>query len=538
MLQVSEVIQLIKNGVSKRVRDARDYSERLNMHVTGKNVEDHLKEFKQYESDSQKEVRQRLVKSNKGLFSFLLRPIDKVFTAKGGMVSYNLQDRQLESLKELISDVSDGLDIKSYLKKKVKTQYVIDPNAFIMVDIDDEGNLDTKVFTSQNILWYDNRGNHVKAVIFEPYTSDDENDKKEYYRVIDEKTDSIYVKDGDVIILDETTIIENVLGYVPAYILGDLHDPNSSNFLSIIDDVIEDASEHLRDVSVNIVHKLSHGYAKYWQYPESCNTCGGEGTIKKKDDDGNVVEDICPDCSGQGVKTRKDASDVMLIPIPDEDSKKIAPEVGGYINPSIEIWKQYNEDIAGIRTEMFQRLWGTTYQTDADNETATGRLLNVQPEAQRVTGISKSFSNMHEFILDTYGRLLLSNDYKSEVSYGTRYLMESPDELLKTYQEAKEKNLPPVLQTDLLDRYYQTEYANNNIEYKKRKKILAVEPFPGMTAIEVKGLGVDQLDYRMKVYYSQWVNQLDEAKKLLMNEAELRENLKEYVESKTISNEV
>lgn len=538
MLDILEVVDLIKSGVSQRIKDAREYSERLNMHVTGKEVESYMDNFNYYESDQQKAVRKKLLKSNKGLFSFLLRPLDKVFTAKGGVVSYNLPERQLTTLKSFISDVSGGLNIKSYLKKKVKLQYVIDPNGFVMVDIDREGNLDTKVFSSSEVIWYKSRGNQIQAVIFNGYRSNDENDDKEYFRVVDSKTDSIFIKDGDIVYQDETSIIENTLGFVPAYILGDIHDPNSNLFLSVIDEVIEDAAEHLRDVSVNTVHKLSHGYAKYWQYPEMCNTCGGDGKIQYNDSEGNLAEKVCHTCNGTGVKNRKDASDLMLIPIPDEESAKIAPEVGGYINPSIEIWRQYNEDIAGITTVMFQRMWGSTYQNDTENETATGRLLNVQPEAERVTGISQTFSNIHEFILDTYGKIVISDSYKSEVSYGTRYLMESPDELLKRYQESKEKNLPPVLQIDLLDRFYQTEFANNNIEYRKRTKILSVDPFPAMSAKEVKDLGVDEIDLKMKIYYPQWVNQLDEPKKQLMTEQELREDLKNYVESKTITNEV
>ena len=284
---------------------------------------------------------------------------------------------------------------------------------------------------------------------------------------------------------------------------------------------------------------MSQGFAKYWQYYEDCNTCAGTGEVIKTDDLNNKTSHVCHTCKGTGVKNKKDASDVMMLPIPDKaDDVKIAPEVAGYINPSIEIWEQYKKDIKDITIDMFQSLWGTTFSVDTKNETATGRLLNVQPQAERVTGISKTFSNIHEFLLSSIGAIALQNkDYKADVSYGTRYLMESPDEVLKRYQESKEKGLPAILQNDLLDKFYQTEYSNNNTEYLKTKKILSIDPFPSMTAKEVKELGVNDDDLKLKIYYPQWVSQLTEAKKSLMTKEELLAELTKYVTNKTIKNE-
>jgi hypothetical protein len=537
MLESEEVIKIIKDGVSARINLARDYSTRLNMHVTGLKAKEHAEIFNFHESKEQRKIREKLLKSNKRLFSFLLRPLDKVFTAKGGNISYNLTDAKLEELKNYTSEVSDGLKIKEYLKKKVKLSYIIDPNGFIMVDIDQEGQVSTKIFNTNELHYYTNKGNKITSVIFNPYTL--EEDEKQYYRVIDDLSDSIYVRDGDVIYQDEDSIKENFLQYVPAYILGDIYDYNTELFLSLIDDVLEDADEVLRDVSVKTVHKLSQGFAKYWQYYEDCNTCAGTGEVNKTDDLGDKTSHVCHTCKGTGVKNKKDASDVMMLPIPDKaDDVKIAPEVAGYINPSIEIWEQYKKDIKDITIDMFQSLWGTTFSVDTKNETATGRLLNVQPQAERVTGISKTFSNIHEFLLSSIGAIALQNkDYKADVSYGTRYLMESPDEVLKRYQESKEKGLPAILQNDLLDKFYQTEYSNNNTEYLKTKKILSIDPFPSMTAKEVKELGVNDDDLKLKIYYPQWVSQLTEAKKSLMTKEELLAELTKYVINKTIKNE-
>ena len=169
MLDSQEVIELIKNGVSDRIADAREYADVVNMHVTGKDVKKYTEELNNHESAKQKELREELLKSNKSLFSFLIRPLDKIFTAKGGSVSYNVAESQVDTIKDGVSDIANGLSIKEYLKKTVKAMYVIDPNGFVMVDVDEEGGLSTKVYTTHDVIWYENRGNEIKGIIFNPF---------------------------------------------------------------------------------------------------------------------------------------------------------------------------------------------------------------------------------------------------------------------------------------------------------------------------------------------------------------------------------
>lgn len=535
MFQIEQVKEIILLGASKRLKDAQKMTKELNMHVTGLGAAEYLERLEDYENEHQRKLRLKLMKSNKALFSFLLRPLDKVFSAKGGYTSYNLSESKIKGLKAFVSDVSDGLDVKSYLQKKIKKSYVIDPNGFIMIDIDGDSNIESRFYSCLDIVYIENRGNIVKGIIFNPFRNpEDPKDEKEYYRVIDEKTDSIYIKDGEDVYLDETSVVSNFFGEVPARLLGDIFDHNSDNFLSIIDDVLEDAQERLRDVSVSTVHKLSHGYAKYWQYPEACTRCGGDGEIKVMDGD-SCTSSVCSSCDGSGVKNRRDPSDVMLLDIPSGDEPKVAPDVGGYINPSIEIWNKYNEELLEIRNSMFQTLWGTTYTTESNNETATGRFLDEQPVNDRLTPVSMNFSKLHKFVLDFFGKYyLLSASYESSVSYGVQYGFETADAALDKFTKANQNKLPSILQRGLLENYYQNEYSSNEIEYRKNKKLLDVDPFPFMTPNEVKSLGVDEESLKCKIYYDQWVSSIDEAKLVLFTREQLKEDLRKFANSKTI----
>lgn len=134
VLTNDEVIDLIKSGVSKEILSSRKKARKNNMHITGLRVKEYLEKLDDYETYAQKNLREKLVKSNRSTFSFILRPTDQIFTAKGGSIVYNLPQERIDALK--MGLVADGLDIKRYLKKVVKKKYVIDPNGVLFVDLD------------------------------------------------------------------------------------------------------------------------------------------------------------------------------------------------------------------------------------------------------------------------------------------------------------------------------------------------------------------------------------------------------------------
>ena len=544
ILDKSQIQDLIKKGASAEIMKARKLSKELNMHVTGLNAQDYLEKLDQYENNAQKILREKLMKSNKSVFSFVLRPLDKIFSAKGGSVNYNLTEKEIAEVDDAISDVADGLNIKRYLKKVVLKLYVIDPNGVLFVDLDEEGKLETRFIRTENILWYSNKGNKVEAIIFEGEMNEDGNKE---YRVIDQATDRIFERrpgdDGYEIVELVNETLPNYFGFVPALVVGDIKNPNIDIFESFISDVNEEARELLRDISVNTVHKLAHGYAKYWQRPEACTQCAGEGEVKIPDDpddeDTTFTTQKCSSCGGLGHKTQMNPSDVMIIPIPDKDEVDAAPNVAGYVNPSIEIWKTYYDNIEKAKNYMFQVLWGTTFEQGGKKETATGRFLDSQPVQDRLRDISHTFSLMHEFLIDCYGRIVLDNPkYKSSVAYGTRYIIESPDEILNTLIEASRENVGDMVIMDLKHKYFTAEYQNDDLELSKKKKISRIDPFPNMDVTTVSSNElIPREDKLKKIYFVGWVSTLTDAQIILNTEEELKNQLNIYITNKTEVNE-
>jgi hypothetical protein len=181
-------------------------------------------------------------------------------------------------------------------------------------------------------------------------------------------------------------------------------------------------------------------------------------------------------------------------------------------------------------------MWGTTYQQGGKRETATGRFLDAQPVQDRLRDMSDTFSKMHKFMLDCYGKVLLRNPrYESYVSYGTRYILESPDDILKKYTESTKFDISETVLLDLRMQYFDAEYQSDNFELAKNVKLAKIEPFPTMKAIDVMPIdGLPQIDKLRKMYYSTWLNSLAEAEKVFWTEEELRASLDIYINQKQL----
>jgi hypothetical protein len=326
-------------------------------------------------------------------------------------------------------------------------------------------------------------------------------------------------------------------------ILGDEKNPNEDIFESIISDVVEDADALLRDVSTTTIHNLAHLYPRYWSYAQACTRCKGEGTIGgdliPNSDPAERTEVItCPSCGGEGHKSRTNPSDETVIPVPQDGDPILAPNLMGYESPDLETAKFYVDNIERTRNTMFQAMWGTTYEQGGKRETATGRFLDAQPVQDRLRDISDTFAKIHKFMLDCYGRVILGNkSYESSVSYGMRYILESPDDILKKYTETTNFPVSDMILLDLRKQYLEAEYQNDTVELNKLEKLSRIEPFPTVSVTDLAGMEwVSSEDKLKKVFYSQWINSLTEAQKIMLSEEELRNNFENYINQKQLNN--
>jgi hypothetical protein len=212
---------------------------------------------------------------------------------------------------------------------------------------------------------------------------------------------------------------------------------------------------------------------------------------------------------------RADVTDMVTLPIPTAEGIKLAPEIAGYIAPSLETWTQYTTENEYLSELVYKTFWGTT-QEKGSNETATGRFIDTQPVINKLNSYADVFEFIEWKLSEWVATYSLPNKKEGDIcllTYGRRFIIESPDVLLKNYNESKREGVSPMILYRMLNEYLTAKYKDDpewlNIELTK----LIVEPYIHLSFKETKEtFGQQAVD--KKNYFPEWWN---ENKKLVNN---------------------
>lgn len=496
-----EQIALYLKNPDPRILEAKKNHQQYLVHVHGIGVAEYLQKIEGLESEEKFELRKRLARSNKDLFSTLFRHADKIFSAKGGSVNYNLDsDTKTKQLQDKLFNIVEGLSLSKWLENIWLDKYAVDPNGLIMVEHKD-GNPYPTYKSILSIRNYKQNGQSVDWVIFEPFKKETvkENGKeieKEYFRVYDDLGDFTYSKTGDNIELEEEESFANPWGFVPARVISDLVDPVNEFKKSSIYEQIELADEYLRDNTVTTLFKYHHGFPMFWQYLQPCPNCKGTGMKDGKK---------CPICNGSRFVGKKDVSDIIYVKVPEENEQKLAPDLAGYVVPPIDYWNKATEERKLFRDMITFSHWGTVIETTSVEKTATEVMVNASPIEGRLNKYSDSYEIIYSSIVDIIGKFMFTDSYKGcQFKAGRNYQIKGVDQLNQEYKALKDAKSGTV-QLDLkLEEIISAKYANNISDLTINLKLIKVEPFPHNTIDEVKSFGIDEELFYQKVFYSDW----------------------------------
>lgn len=495
--------KIIADRPHKRlITAAQEYAKKLLMHVKGLNLDQYIERVLQFERPEIVAVRKKYAVSNKAMFNRINRPTDKVFSAKGGSCYYNLDEAPTKKMKDYCSNVVDGLTLKNWLKTFWMPAIGYDPMGVILMELSPEGNPYPTYKSIMDIYEYQLKGRDLEYIIFklpnkngalttnqmnaEPNQQGKGDERllhavaegagtaAELYRVIDDVSDRIVkvTMTSVVDVPDET--YPNYWMEVPASIISNIYDPVLSMFVSSEDALIDLADQFLREGSTFNIVKNYHGFPQAWQYSSDCPECHGTGTLSG---------DVCQYCKGSKVKSRTFPEETMMIPVPQtNDQPKLAPDVAGYIVPPIEGMKFLRDELEALEDIMYETKWGTHQADDTKkggSETATGKYIDTQPIYDKLNEYSDAAEMMETFITDKIGQILIGKSYKgASISYGRRFLMETPDAIWTKLQAAFVAGAPTAALYDLYDDYLQARYSANAMELSRMQKLARVEPLP------------------------------------------------------------
>lgn len=556
ILQFGEIVKIIKeNPGQKRIQQGRNYLREMRRHIYGEGLEEYLgsnKTLEGYEKEESRKVRAKYAKSNKDLFSRLGRPIDKVFTAKGGSVYYNLSEAQQKKAVQLSQNITGGLTIRKWVETYWKPHMLDDPFGVIFLEIlpENEAALAKKEGRSfvyptykpiSDIYDYQTTGNKLEWIVFllsiEEKKAAGIKEDAMAYRVVDDAFDYYVIRENEnVMSVDRHTLL-NYFGQVPGIVNSDLPDPSDETlFVSFYDDVLELAEQFLLKGSVKVTHDFLHGFPKYSEFGSNCSTCRGTGVANGA---------TCGDCQGSGKSWMTSVSKVKILTMPTskEDAIILPNQIGAYISPDKTFYEIATDDLQLLEHLMTYTLWGTQSDIKTSGmsmqqetrKTATEVVGDIKPEADRLFVISEMAEKRDKFIRDMTIRVQVQRSYTgSSVNYGRRYLLESPDVLLKRYTDAKKEGAPINVLDTLLNEFYDANFQTDPVALEVSKKLMYVEPLVHYGAADLIDMMIADQDYKAKLFFSEWLSQVQDSSLILDDIPTLRKSLYDYTSEKTL----
>ena len=222
------------------------------------------------------------------------------------------------------------------------------------------------------------------------------------------------------------------------------------------------------------------------------------------------------------------------------------------ITPDTNILKHLTDDIEYREGKIFSNTVGTPQQTEGNDSAKNEKQVNSQYEGQLdvILEIKKNFEQLEEWVFKTIALMRYKNEsVEVSINYGTRFFLKSVDELEEELKTAKEIGNSEGFILSLIEEVIDTKYKNSPTEAKKQKLILALDPFPSMSIMEIAelikaGVPISQNDLVLKANFADLIGQLErKTGEQLENEPfdvnnvlRLREQIKELTQLKLNEN--
>lgn len=486
------------------VLQARSKSDELKALVTGEKFHELLIDrIEHIESSKRAVARRKYAKDIRDMFNRVFKKRYNVFEAVGGSEVVRIESENLKStFEKIITNFKGQKSIEKYLSDTFFNLWDVDPNGVIFLEYEMENGQIKECYPTyksiRDIRYYDSDGQELEYIIFEPkiYKSET-NSLAKIWRFVDSQNEYFFIQEGSSFKFFEEKSFIHPFKQVPGIIISDNSLVGSDIRVSMVDQVSELAKDYARDKSVLTIYKFQNGFPIHWRYEQKCRPCQGTG---------KTGAEPCKICNGKGILQKSDVTDVVSVTPPREGDPVLTPNVAGYVNPSIEVWKQYNDDLKQMELKIESTIWGTMEQA-AQNDTATGKFIDTQPITNELSKISSNVEFVHNFLAKMVLRLVVPIEtdqvyyYKS---YGRRYIIESPDVILNKYNESKEKGDPVTILDRLLNEFIISKYKSDLYMQAVQLKKARLEPYIHQTVEQVNSLFGKKEAYKKAIFADFW----------------------------------
>lgn len=504
VLDEQQAKEIINQSTPKWVHVAREQTRELKALIDGDDFKNVLIDKIEHIEDEKKKIaRKKYSRPIIDLYERVLRLIDNVYTSQGGSKDYNITpESTLESYTKHIGDIRGGRSLQGWLENFWMPLYHSDPNGIIFLEYDSSNEIAPyPTYKSiNNIRNYEADGQKMEWLLFEPKTVvEAAGGTALHFRLVDDTLDRTFVKRGETITLLEEETFDNPFGSVPGLINSNIQKIGEDIKLSPVNKIVPVTKEYARDQSIKTIFKFKEGFPLMWRLSMVCKTCSGLGKTGGK---------ACTDCGGKGEMRKSDITDEIIVPVPDSDGLKLAPDLAGYINPPLEIWQRYDDELTLLEDICYKTHWGSIFQQEnQNNQTATAKWIDTQPVIARLNKYGDVAEFMEQQLSEWIANYFLPQKNKdesvTEVFYGRQYIIVPLEAILESYQNAKEKGDNDTILDRLLKEYITSKYINdpNNLRLELIKA--QTEPYVHLRieqTLEIYG----QQEAQKKGMFNEW----------------------------------
>jgi len=470
-----EVIKFLEDNITTPtwVGTARKNSEELKALVNGKDFDKFLiGKIEHIESDSRAEARKKYAKDIRSVFERINQPRVNVFTASGGEVINNISSTTLsDKLVKSLAQFKGQKSIKKYLSESFFRLRDTDPNGVMFLEYKADEDIYPTYKSIEDIHSYVSDGQLVEFIVFKAVKVSD----YLVWRIVDDKTDWRIKQDGmSFTIIDDETF-NHPFGIPPCVILSEVQETGSEVRISPLWPILKDAEDYARDKSVLTIYKFTTGMPRHFRFEKECKACKGVGKTGTGEE-----EKGCTVCGGKGNMRKNDVTDVTVIEMPREGEPMIAPNIEGFISPDLKTWQQYKDDLKDSEDLMDSTYWGTRRMKEANNETATGRFIDVQPVENKLNTFTDSAEWTHNTLTNLVENWVFNtpkDEHDYHTIYGRGYILETPDLLLDRYNKSRESGSNNTILDKELSEYITAKYQNNTSLMQGMLKKATIEPY-------------------------------------------------------------
>jgi hypothetical protein len=327
-----EVVEFIKKNLQIKpwVVTARETTKTLEALVTGKDFKVLLNKIEGIEPGVRQIARQKYSKDIRDLFYRITQPRENVFNAHGGSTVNQITSKAVaEKLVDSLDSFKGQKSIKKYLSEELFQLGDVDPNGILLLEYLGAEKIYPTYKSIKDIRTYTSNGQLCEVLMLEPKPIKVGQLSFMEYRVIDDEMDyRFWATTSQQFILKEDLTFKHPFGQVPAIILSEMVESGTELRKSNINSIEEKAKDYARDKSILTIYKFQNGFPINWRFEQKCKTCNGTGKDGTK---------VCKTCNGKGDPLSNDVTDIRVVKIPREGDPNIAPNIGGFIAPNMEI---------------------------------------------------------------------------------------------------------------------------------------------------------------------------------------------------------